>query len=126
MEMKMTKCFNTLVTEAQQAVPAITVDEAHDLHHKGMAVFVDPRPAEAIASTTGIIPGAVNLSLDTIEAGTLPDGFKDRSMAVITSCQAGPMAAIAAHALAKLGFSDVRYIDGGTQAWLDAGHETRR
>jgi rhodanese-related sulfurtransferase len=47
-------------------------------------------------------------------------------MAVVTSCQAGPMAAIAAHALAKLGFSDVRYIDGGTQAWLDAGHETRR
>lgn len=122
----MTKCFNTLVAEAQQAVPSITVEDAHDLHDKGMAVFVDPRPAEAIASTTGIIPGAVNVTLDTIEAGALPAGFEDRSMAVVTSCQAGPMAAIAAHVLAKLGFSDVRYIEGGTQAWLDAGHETRR
>lgn len=89
-------------------------------------VFGDPRPADAIASTTGLIPGAQRVSLDDIAAGKLPAALADRSLRVITSCQGGPMGAIAAHELAKQGFTRVRYIDGGTQGWLDAGLRTER
>jgi len=88
--------------------------------------FVDPRPAEAIAATTGIIPGARTISIAEIGAGDLPPAFEDRSIHVIASCQAGPMGARAAKELAKLGFARVSYIKGGTEAWLTAGLPTIR
>jgi len=122
----MTKCFNTRVAEAQAAVPSISASDAFELHGSGKAIFVDPRPAEAIAKTTGVIPGAVNLTLDEIECGELPNVFDDTSTQVITSCQAGPMGALAAQTFSRRGFSNVRYLAGGTQAWLDAGYATSR
>ena len=122
----MTRNFDTLLAEAKEAIPAVSVDEASRLHGNGTAVFVDPRPADAIASTTGIIPGALNVTLDQIENGALPQAIENPAASVITSCQAGPMAAVAAHALARRGFTDVRYLAGGTQAWLDHGHATNR
>ncbi|MDW4549099.1 rhodanese-like domain-containing protein [Defluviimonas sp. D31] len=120
----MTKCFDTLVAEAKTAVPAISVREAHDLHSKGTAVFVDPRPAEAIASTTGLIPGAYNVGLDDLREGMLPPALQDRTTPIVSACQAGPMGALAAHALQMRGFTDVHYLSGGTQEWREAGHPT--
>ena len=45
---------------------------------------------------------------------------------IITACQGGPMGALAAQALKHRGFTRVAYVDGGTQAWLDAGYPTER
>ena len=64
--------------------------------------------------------------MSRIEAGDLPPAFADRSIHVVTSCQAGPMAARAAAAFSKLGFASVSYVSGGTQAWVDAGLPTVR
>jgi len=119
-------CFNSDYAAAKEAVSPVTVEHAVEAVRRGNAIFVDPRPAKAIAETTGMIPGALNVTLDDIRAGKLPAAFEDRSAAVITACQAGPMGAIAAHELSKMGFSDVVYVEGGTQAWLDAGHPTVR
>jgi rhodanese-related sulfurtransferase len=93
---------------------------------KSDVVFVDPRPASAIAATTGIIPGAHNVALSDIQDGNLPHVLNDRNVHVITSCQAGPMGARAAQELAKLGFARVNYVEGGTQGWIDAGLVTDR
>jgi rhodanese-related sulfurtransferase len=122
----MEKSFETRVAEAKNAVSSVTPQQAAALRDRGNVVFLDPRPANAIASSTGIIPGAHNVVLGDISEGKLPASFHDRSIHVITSCQAGPMGALAAHALAKLGFSSVNYVDGGTQGWLDAGYPTDR
>lgn len=117
-------CFNTQVAEAKEAVAAVTPQDANALRGRKDVIFVDPRPAEAIYKSTGIIPGAHNVMLDDIGTGRLPAELADRSVHVIASCQAGPMGAIAAHELAKLGFTRVNYVEGGTQGWLDAGYPT--
>jgi rhodanese-related sulfurtransferase len=36
------------------------------------------------------------------------------------------MGALAAHALKKRGYTRVQFMEGGTQAWLDAGYPTRK
>jgi rhodanese-related sulfurtransferase len=122
----MEKCFNTRVAEAREAVSAVTAAEAADLRAQGDVLFVDPRPAEAIVQSTGLIPGARTIALADIEAGRLPDGFAERDIRIVTACQAGPMGALAAHGFVRLGFKHVNYVDGGTQAWLDAGYATQR
>lgn len=121
----MTSCTDTGKVENSTAT-SITAEQAFALRGKAGVEFVDPRPAEAIASTTGKIPGARVISIADIEAGNLPPAFIDRSLHVVTSCQAGPMGARAAEAFAKLGFARVSWVEGGTQGWLDAGYETRR
>ena len=122
----MAKTFQEKVSEAKAAVGAVSPQQAREQSGEGAIVFVDPRPADAIASTTGLIPGAHNIPLDDIAGGVLPEALSDRSTRVVAACQGGPMGAIAAHELVKLGYTDVRYLDGGTQAWLDAGFETQR
>jgi rhodanese-related sulfurtransferase len=122
----MSGCNDTFVAETETAVTAISAEEAAKFNNRAGVEFVDPRPEEAIAATTGIIPGARRISIADIEAENLPSAFGDRSIRVIASCQGGPMGARAAEAFAKLGFARVSYVEGGTQAWLDAGLPTLR
>ena len=122
----MEKPFSERVAEAKAAVPALSPQQAS---RRNNAIFIDPRKAEDIASTTGIIPGALNVTLDDLSEKSeqeLPPEIASRSVAIITACQGGPMGALAAHILQQRGFSNVAYIDGGTQAWLDAGYTTNR
>lgn len=121
----MTSCSNTGSVENSVATP-MTASEAHGFHGRAGVEFVDPRPAEAIAATTGKIPGARLIAIADIEAGNLPPAFADRSLHVVTSCQAGPMASRAAAAFARLGFARVNWVEGGTQAWVEAGLPTVR
>ena len=122
----MSMSFSERVSAATEAVSSLTPQQASALAGSADVVFVDPRPSSAIAASTGIIPGAWNIPLDQLSAGQLPQELTDRSIHVITSCQAGPMGAIAAHELARQGFARVHYIEGGTQGWLDAGFTTNR
>lgn len=123
----MSKSFAERVAEAQNAVAAVSPVEASNLSSGcEPVVFVDPRDASGARATTGIIPGATNVSLDDIASGNLPPELSDKFTRIFTACQSGPMGAIAAHELAKLGFSRVNYIEGGTQGWVDAGLPTTR
>ncbi len=126
----MEKSFKERVEEAKAAVPAVTPQEANARKTSDPdTLFIDPRGAEDIRKTTGIIPGALNVSLkDLSEApdDNLPEALASRSRPIITACQAGPMGALAAHALQQRGFNNVAFVDGGTQGWLDAGYATVR
>lgn len=121
----MTSCTDTGATENATTTP-ISAETAHGYHGRAGVEFVDPRPAEAIAATTGKIPGARLISIDDVEAGNLPPVFADHTLHIIATCQAGPMAHRTAEAFAKQGFANVNWIEGGTQAWADAGYETVR
>lgn len=116
----MTSCSSTGSVVPSTATP-IGVAEASAYHGRAGVEFVDPRPAEAISATTGKIPGARLISIDDVEAGNLPAAFADRSIRIVATCQAGPMASRAAAAFVQLGFAQVNWIEGGTQAWADAG-----
>ena len=54
----------------------------------------------------------------------LPKKLGDYARQIITSCQGGPMGALAAYALKRRGFKNVAFIENGTQGWLDAGYES--
>jgi len=126
----MEKSFADRVAEAKAAVPAISPQAAKERKEsEPNTLFLDPRDAAGISSSTGIIPGALNVPLSRLNEsadGDLPEELASRSRPVITACQAGPMGALAAHALQKRGFSNVSFIDGGTQAWINAGYPTDR
>lgn len=121
----MTSCSNAGAVENSSATP-ITVAEAKAYHGRAGVEFVDPRPAEAIASTTGKIPGARLISIEDVKAGILPPVFTDKTLRVVTTCMAGPMAQKAAAAFANAGFGSVSWIEGGTTAWVEAGYPTER
>ena len=125
----MEKSFDQRVAEAKAEVPAVTPKQAKERKTSDPdTLFIDPRDVADITST-GIIPGALNLRLNELSEKADEDLLQtlaSRSRPIITSCGAGPMGALAAHALKQRGFSNVSFIDGGTQGWLDAGFATAR
>jgi rhodanese-related sulfurtransferase len=126
----MEKSFSERVAEAKAAVASVSPQAAKErMDGQPTTLFIDPRDAASIAATTGIIPGALNLPLGKLIESTdddLPEALALRSRPIITSCQAGPMGALAAHALKRRGFTDVCFMDGGTQGWLNAGYSTNK
>jgi len=126
----MEKTFSEKVAEARAAVPAVSPQEANARRASDpQTLFIDPRSAADIQSTTGIIPGALNVPLKDLSEHSedqLPRELGSRSRPIIAACQGGPMGALAAHALKQRGFDNVAFIDGGTQGWLNAGYTTVR
>lgn len=128
----MARTFMERVAEAQAEVPTISVEEAkRRLAEHPDAVVVDVRDAADIAAT-GIIPGARHVSLGTLlykADHSLPEDwrdsvFDDKDRPIITTCEIGPMASIAAKELKDLGYTNVTILEGGTQGWKDAGQMT--
>jgi rhodanese-related sulfurtransferase len=118
------------VAEAKSEVPAISPQAARERKEQDPhTLFIDPRNAADIGASTGIIPGALNLPLGKLNESAdadLPGELASRSRPIVTACQAGPMGALAAHALKKRGFTNVCFMDGGTQGWLNAGFPTHK
>ena len=126
----MSKSFEERVAEAKAAVPEVSPQEAKARKSNDPStLFIDPRDVTDIRSTTGMIPGALNVplgELSTTADDELLQELLSRSRPIVTACQGGPMGALAAHALKQRGFNNVAFIAGGTQGWLDAGYATVR
>ena len=128
----MAKSFMQMVEEAQAEVPGISVEEARRRQQGDpRTLFIDVRDlAERRAS--GMVEGAIPISSGTLPIAAdleLPEDWRDprlqdRSTPVITVCALGPMSALAAKTLKEMGFTDVAYLEGGTEAWKDAGLPT--
>lgn len=116
--------FDERVAEAEAVVPSISPQAVRA--NEDDALVIDPRPAEMIRTTTGLVTGAVNIPLAELEADELPAVLSDAARPVITVCGAGHMSAVAAHVLQRRGFENVHWMAGGTQAWLEAGYPTTR
>ncbi len=77
-------------------------------------------------------PNMVNISLGTLPIRAdleVPEErrdprVQDRSRQVITTCGLGNLAAMGARLLKEMGFTNVAYMEGGMQAWKDAGLPT--
>ena len=125
----MAKTFMQMASEAMADVPGISPEEARRrLEQNADTLFVDVRDRGRIR-VTGTAAGAVPISAGTLPVAAdqeLPEQFRDqrlqdRSRPVITICDLGPMSAISARTLKEMGFADVSYVQGGTQAWKDTG-----
>ena len=95
-------------------------------------LVIDVRDAADIAGT-GIIPGAVNISLGSLTYkadNQVPLEWRDvqlenRARQIITTCESGEMAALAGKLLKDMGFKNVSILKGGTMAWKGAGYPTK-
>ncbi len=125
----MAKTFKQMVTEAKQDVTALSPQAAHQhMQRDPHTLVVDVREPGQIGST-GAIPGSINVPLGVLPIQAdqeMPEAVRnaelqDRDRPVITTCQAGGQAALAAKTLKDMGFTNVTMIEGGTTAWKDAG-----
>lgn len=123
------RTFNMMAAEALTAVPAIKpADAYHRLQAEPDLLVIDVRDAADIA-TTGTVPGAVNISYGalTYQADhTLPEEWQSPYLAdydrqIIITCIMGPLGALGGKLLHDMGFHHVQILDGGVQAWLEAG-----
>jgi rhodanese-related sulfurtransferase len=128
----MPKTFNQLVNEALAEVPTIRpVEACQKMQTDPNTLVLDVRDAADIAGT-GIIPGAINVTLGTLtykaDHEVPPEwrdpNFQDLSRPIITTCETGEMASLAGKLLKDMGYMNVRILKGGTLAWKDAGYPT--
>jgi rhodanese-related sulfurtransferase len=117
--------IDTILAEARSRLSRVTALEAAAERATG-ALLVDIRPA-AQRAANGHIPGAL-----IVERNVLEWRFDPRSDArlpvagrydlrVIVFCQQGFTSSLAAVALQDLGLHAATDIDGGIEAWIDAG-----
>lgn len=95
----------------------LTAAELHRLLGTGVQVVDVRNPGEIAA--TGTIPGSVPLPLARI---TTAHEVLDTARPTVAFCAGGYRSAIAASALAALGFADVSDLLGGFEAWRAGGH----
>ena len=125
--------FSQMVAEAMAEVPVISPEEAHRrMEEDPRTLVIDPRDAAEIPLTTGIIPGAMNISygaLTYMADNEVPQEWRepeleDRSRPIIMACYSGELAFLSGKLLQDMGFTNVSILEGGTQAWIDAGYPT--
>ncbi len=128
----MAKTFRQMVEEGRQGTPMVSPQDAQRrMQEEPNTLMVDVRDAQDLAGT-GIIPGAVNVSLGTLPLRAdqeLPENFRnpdlqDRSRPIITTCGGGGQASLAAKLLKDMGFKNVSILEGGTNGWKQAGLPT--
>jgi rhodanese-related sulfurtransferase len=91
----------------------------------GDATLIDLREAEELA-TTGKIPGSVHVPRGMLEFRADPtspyhQAPLDPSQRIILHCASGGRSALAAAVLQDMGYTNVGHLDGGFNAWKDAG-----
>ena len=95
-------------------------DLQRDIAERDDVLVLDVRtPAEY---ETAHVPGSVNVPVDLVEKHAAQIGAAiDRDVALI--CRTGPRARRAQQALAAVGLTHARVVNGGFEAWRDAGFD---
>ena len=128
----MAKTFRQMVAEGREGTPMVSPPEAQRrMRAEPNTLVVDVRDAQDLGGT-GIIPGALNVSLGTLPLRAdqeLPEDVRnpelqDRERPIITTCGAGGQASLAAKVLKDMGFKNVSILEGGTNGWKQAGLPT--
>jgi membrane protein DedA with SNARE-associated domain/rhodanese-related sulfurtransferase len=101
----------------------ITVEELRSLIERGkQPVVVDVRSAVSRKADGRLIPGALLIEPGQVDA-RLRELSKDRDIVFYCTCPNEASAAQVAKKLIELGYTRVRPLAGGLDAWLAAGHE---
>jgi rhodanese-related sulfurtransferase len=112
-----------LVAEARRTIRELAPSDLDQC-----CVLIDVREPDEYEA--GRIPSAINLPRGVLEfqiddhpalADSTAPALAHRQRPIVVYCRTGGRAALAAQALQRLGFHDVRSIAGGIVAWADAG-----
>ena len=118
------KTVQSMLAEAEVAVPRISPEEAKSLVGRADVLFLDVREPPEVAAS-GKVPGALAIPRGLVEfradpASAMHDKAFDRSKTVVTYCASGGRSALVGHTLKEMGYENVRNL-GGFKGWLDAG-----
>jgi rhodanese-related sulfurtransferase len=122
------KTVQSMLAEADAAVPRISPEEAKGLLGRADVLFLDVRePPEVVAS--GKVRGAVAVPRGLVEfradpASPMHDAAFDRAKTVVAYCASGG-SALVGKTLKDMGYANVRNL-GGFKGWLDAGGEIEK
>lgn len=113
------KSSHDLVSAAKSRIEEISVENAESLV-RDADVVIDVREADEFAA--GHIPGAILIPRGLLEfkMSATPE-LAARDLGIIVYCKTSGRAALAACALAEMGYLSVRSIAGGFDAWSAAG-----
>ena len=115
----MPKSYADLLREARAQIDEVTTAEVDALPPGGAAI-IDVR--EASEWEQGHVPGAVHISKSYIEQ-QIEGAVPDRDAPVVLYCAGGVRSLFAAQTLAEMGYTNVKSMTGGFQAWKGAGLE---
>ena len=108
-----------LVTEAKKNICEVSVSEGKALLDKGGYIFLDCRTSKEFKM--GHIPGAMNIPRGLLEF-KIAKKIPDKSAKVIMYCKKGSRGCLSTCILCKMGYKNVKNMDGGWKAWEKAGY----
>lgn len=119
------KKASDLVAAARQQIVNLTPAEVADEVAQRSAVLVDIRESEE-RQQHGMIPGAIHAPRGMLEFYADPSSPYHRAELnpgnrIVLHCASGGRSALAAQALQAMGFENVAHLDGGLNAWKEAG-----
>lgn len=130
--MAITKGFRVLVDQAMAEVKTYTVAEvlakAADKSADKVVQIVDIRDVRELRN--GTVTGSYHAPRCMLEFWVDPESpyhkkiWADESKEFILFCGAGWRSALAAKTLQDMGMTNVAHIDGGYEAWVNAGAPT--
>jgi rhodanese-related sulfurtransferase len=114
------KTAHDLVVQAKQSVQEISVEQAVGAIQT-CDVLIDVREADEYAA--GYLPSAVHMSRGMLEFKMANNpNLQARDLNIVLYCKTSGRAALSAQSLAQMGYTHVRSIAGGVDAWQAAGH----
>ena len=113
------KTAQDLVAAAKARTTEVALDQAQAAI-RDADVVLDVREAEEFA--TSHIPGAIHASRGMLEfkLGMSPE-LSRRDLKAVVYCKTSGRAALAAASMLEMGYTDVKVIAGGFDAWQAAG-----
>ena len=108
-----------LVAEAKKDITVVDVAAAKGILDKGGAIFLDCREPKVFKS--GHIPGAMNIPRGLLEF-KIAKKISDKNKEIVIYCKKGGRGCLAAFNLVRMGYKNVKNLDGGWQAWEKAGN----
>jgi glyoxylase-like metal-dependent hydrolase (beta-lactamase superfamily II) len=116
------KSVAQLLAEASAKTPFMSLAELRRRlgDNRRDLVILDMREREAFDA--GHIPGAKHLPRGQLEL-RVNDELPDPTVRILTCCELGKISTLAAATLRELGYGRVSALDGGVNAWREAGYE---
>ncbi|MEA3289148.1 MAG: rhodanese-like domain-containing protein [Campylobacterota bacterium] len=124
-EVYLTEQFQKLIDEAEQEIEAV---EPEELELEDLSTLIlDVREPEEFAS--GYLRKDMHLTiprgkLEFVAIKKIHEKY-GHDIPIITYCFKGPRGLLASYQLKKMGFENVKYLNGGLVNWLDSGRTLR-
>jgi len=116
--------FLKLASDAKSRVTETNVAEVKQRVDRGELInLIDVREDHEWAE--GHLPNAIHLSRGIIERD-IEKQFPDTNTEIVLYCGGGFRSALVADNLQKMGYTNVKSMDGGFSGWKDAGHQIVR